>query len=100
VKRTFTKDGDGICSNCGRPSPPCRCGKEVIRKCSIHGHNLRVIAIPVYNGNPRVLWGWIDVSECPEEGCTRVRSCKVQDGQDRKNNRKTGQKRCRQRTIK
>lgn len=92
-KEQFGKN-DGLCINCGREAPPCRCGELVERMCSIHNEQMHVLAIPVYatadGGFDREIVGWVNVAECPRLGCGNVRSLKYGQGVDRNCNRKTG----------
>ena len=82
LKKTFGKDVDGCCLNCGRPAPPCRCGELVTnRACTAHPEAaLRVLAIPVRRS--RVSTGlteivsWVDVAECEVLGCATCRTIK------------------------
>ena len=91
-EKPFQKTQEDLCMNCGRFSPPCNCGSETNKECSIHSEPMRVIAIPIYatREGQREIAGWIDVAECPRLGCGAVRSLKYGQGVDRNCNRKRG----------
>jgi hypothetical protein len=91
-KKPFQKV-NGVCLNCGRSAPPCKCGEAANLECSTHLEPMRVLAIPVYatpQGEYRHIAGWVNAAECPVVGCGKVRSIKYGQGVDRNQNRKTG----------